>query len=236
MVCGGLAVGGVAALLVTLSRGGWLSLAGALSFLAVVGCRMRLLRVPHVIFAGILVGLLAVGVAVAYPTFYYRIFYSDQRAAEARLALFSQATMVIREAPLLGVGLGGYNHAARQELHPSFGGLSEGFRGALLKEVVHHKYAAVWAEQGVVGLVLWLGIFVAFIRRFLRVRRWCDPACAAIGLGLVAGLVGQLIFYNFEHFYTESRNNVLWIAFGVLAGLSSLNERTVAGSPLPPWS
>jgi O-antigen ligase len=227
IACAALVLGGAAVLMATLSRGGWVSFAGATAFLAVMGCRMRLLRVSHIALAGVLVGLLAAVVAVVYPTAYYRILYRDDRATEARVAMLSQAMMIIRDAPVLGVGYGGYNAAAQDALPPSFGGLSAGFRQALLKGVVHHKYALVWAEQGVVGLLLLIAVFATFVRAFVRVRLWCDPVCAVIGLGLVAGIVAQLIFYNFDHFYSDSRPNVLWIVFGLLAGLLRFNERAV---------
>src|SRR5690606_6202079 len=89
-------VGGMGAMIVSLSRGGWIALGAAILFLLFMGFRKRLVRQDQIAFF-VGVGLLgAIVTVVAFPAAYYRITQSDQRSAESRWAMTEQALLIIQ--------------------------------------------------------------------------------------------------------------------------------------------
>lgn len=223
-----LLTGGSLVLALTLSRGGWI--AGFVAAVATIGLLWRRnLISPRVVRRTALLAAAGAGLLlVAYPPVLLRIVGSDERSAESRLLMMKQALGIVREHPMLGVGLASYSRVARASVPPDFARFGSGFREALVSGVVHNGYLVFWAERGVVGLLLTLALYTVFIRAALHVRHWREPLLAVVGLGLTASLVGQLVLYNFDHFYLDSRPGVLWIVFGLLAAVLRLNDRLVS--------
>jgi len=153
-----------------------------------------------------------------------------------------QALLIIRNHPITGVGLGGYTAAAQVYIPQSFSRVNPDFQQMVRKGVVHNKYLLQAAETGIVGLVLFVFMCVTFVRACFRVRRWRDPVHFAIGMGIAAALVGQLVFFLFDHFYVDNRMLLLWITFGVAAGVirtqssgdpNNRRQRNIAPRPVP---
>lgn len=211
-------------LVVSLSRGGWLSLAAAMVFFIAAGLRQGLVKRLHVsaLLSAAVIG--AAVVAIAYPAAYLRITHNDQRSTESRFAMMDQALKIIRENPVLGVGFGGYNRAAKMTTPESFSYLSPHFQDELRKGVVHNKYLLVTAEHGLVGLALFILLLWRFVSLVFPVGKWRSQVHFALALGLTAGIVGQTIFYIFDHFYADIRPALLWVFFGLLHGLIALNH------------
>ena len=90
--------------------------------------------------------------------------------------------------------------------------------------MVHNAYLVHWAERGVIGVVVFLGLHVVHLWVGLRRRFWRDPVLAALGWGISASLVGLVINYNFDHFYLDSRPGVLWPMLGLLTALMRLGS------------
>lgn len=225
-----LTLGGTAALLVTLSRGGWISFGvGALFFVA-VGLKRGLVRHQQVVAIG-LAGVLSVAaITAAYPNIYLRITGGDHRSAESRWAMIQQALLIWRGNFIDGVGLGYYNKAAQTNIPYAYARLDPGYQEKLLQGVVHNKYMLVAAEQGTVGVVFLALLLATFVWSFLKVRRWANPVYFALGLGLASGIVAQGSFYVFDHFYADVRIYLCWFAFGLLSALLKLNAREVTRS------
>ena len=222
-----LLLAGSGALVATLSRGGWIALAVAVAFLFVAGIRMRLVRWRQLAMAAGLAVAGAVGTLIAYPSAYYRLTQSDHRSSESRFLMMKQAALVIRDAPLLGVGLAGYTRSAKHHQPTGFSAYNAEFRKKLSSGVVHNAYLAFWAERGLVGLVTVAVLYGSFLRAVLRKRRWRTPMDRAVAVGLVGGLVGQLVMYNFDHAYLDSRPGVLWLLFALLAAVMRLQEAPI---------
>lgn len=224
---GCLALAGLAgaALLVTLSRGGWIA--------AVVGCAMTLwLLVRRGLVArrtalGAVCGaaLLAVAIVVVYPQAWYRLTQSDSFSSRSRLLLMDQGWLIVQQHWLLGTGLAGYTDAAAQQQPASFALISDAYREVLLAGIVHVKYVLIWAENGLVGLLLLLGLYFGFLRRGLALRAPGDAPLEALSVGLCAGLVGQLTLYLFDHYYQDHRTPVIWVAAALLVCLPRLVRR-----------
>jgi hypothetical protein len=94
---------------------------------------------------------------------------------------------------------------------------------------VEGGYAALAVEWGVVGLALWVGWSVAWVRRQWRIVRMCRGSPAA-GTGLV--LLGWTLFFLFLHFFAGLQgfqnylaNAYFWLLSGVIAALPEASRR-----------
>jgi len=214
---------GTAMLIISLSRGGWIALGIAGIFLVVVALRRGLITRQHVtgiVVAGV-VG--SATVAAVYPAAILRITQSDQRSGESRLIMIDQALLIIRENPVVGVGFGGYNRAARQTTPESFSYVSTYFQDEIRKGVVHNKYLLVAAESGLIGLGLFLLLLWRFFSLLFPLSRWTGSFSLALALGVSSSILGQAVFFVFDHFYADIRMALLWVAFGILHALSRGN-------------
>ena len=209
-------------LLLTLSRGGWVACFVAFVVVFGLGVRRRLVTVAAVVMVAVSLVAGALAAGIVYPALYLRLTDSDERAGESRILMAEQAFLISREKPLTGIGLGGYNTLARARIPASFSRVPTDYQKELRKAVVHNKYLLVLAELGAVGLGLFLYLLYRAVRVFFMVPRWRDGFDHGLGLGLLAGIIGQLAFFHFDHFYVDVRNGLLWFAFGVLSGLVRL--------------
>jgi O-antigen ligase len=121
------------------------------------------------------------------------------------------------------VGLGGYEAAAHSATPASFSYLSTDYQIELRKEPVHNKYLLVVSESGLVGLALFLLLLWRHFRLLFPIVKWRNPAWFALALGLCSSIVGQAIFYLFDHFYVDSRMEMLWVCFAILRALAAAN-------------
>jgi O-antigen ligase len=218
-----LAFGGSIALVLTLSRGGWIAFAVAVTFMIAFSLRKGLVETRHVVAAlsGTLV-FVVLAVAIAFPAAYLRITESDSRSSEGRWAMMEQALLIVQRNPVAGVGFGGYNRAAQNNVPESFGNLGPQFQKSLLEGVVHNKYLLVASEHGLVGLALFCWVIWSHFRLISSVRTWRSRAEFALALGITAAIAGQVIFFLLDHFYLDVRIQVMWILFGVLYALIQL--------------
>ena len=215
-----LAFGALAALVMALSRGGWISFGVAMLFVLVVAWRSGLARVPQLASA-MFFGVIALAtLTIAFPAAIYRITNSDQRSGESRIAMIDQALLIISEHPVTGVGLGEYNEAAQTTIPRSFASLPLNFRATLLKGVVHNKYLLTFAELGSVGLLLWIFFLCQLILLPFAKVEWKSPFHYALVLGLSGSVVAQSVFYMFDHFSYDTRLSLLFVTAGLLVGLT----------------
>jgi O-antigen ligase len=223
-----LTLGGIVVLVLTLSRGGWIATAAALAVMVVAGARKRLVATRQVFaIVGVLACLLAL-IAIAYPAAYLRITESDQRSSESRLAMMDQALLIIQRNPVLGVGFGGYNRAAQNNIPESYSLVGTAFREQLLKGVVHNKYLLTTAEHGLIGLALFLTLLWRHLAIFFRQPVWRRGLTGAFALGATGAIAGQCVFFLFDHFYLDVRMEILWLTFGILGGLARVERHAHA--------
>jgi O-antigen ligase len=138
------------------------------------------------------------------------MFDRADATARERLAMLSAGLTLVRAQPMLGVGPGQV-----KRLYPEYAPPE-----ALRRHTshLHNTPLQIAVERGLVGLALWLWIFVVFFVRSARVLRRL-PAEAAADRALVAGsiaaiaafLVAGLFEYNFGD--TE----VLLVALSIMA-------------------
>jgi O-antigen ligase len=183
---------GLLALIVTFSRGGWLSLVISVLVLLVLAARGGRIRpaVPITLAAA-----LATTFIVFHGPISHRLNGNDRGSAASRVPLMHLAEDMIKSDPLLGVGAN--NFATRI---PDFAG-PEFSRDWIY--TVHNKYLLLWAEAGIGALLAFLWFIGSSIRRGFAASRDTDPLLAPLAAGLTAGLAGQLADMFVEPFHSR---------------------------------
>jgi O-Antigen ligase len=157
---------------------------------------------------------------------------SIRDVTSGRSARVERTVDVVRDAPVLGVGLGAQPEAS-QDLAEQSGARTSRF-------VSHTTPLTVAAELGLVGLAIYGLLLAAAIRMILLLRRRDDALALAIGAVLLALFVHALAYSGFFE------DPVTWLALGIgaayLAAPSVVRaqaaerterERAPTGHPVP---
>lgn len=126
-----------------------------------------------------------------------------------RIESFKKSLELYRAKPLLGIGPGNYGPAVK--------GYPATFEGRGW-DIVNNQYLEILAEQGIIGLGLWLlfliGILFVGIRAYLREEEGLRKTILG---GLLAALVAVLVQYNF---FSTLYIIYLWVLLGMVAALA----------------
>jgi O-antigen ligase len=203
--CGVVFVIGLVAMILSFSRTGWISLAVAV--MAVLAVTFLLGKLSPKQFMGLFVlgGVGIVVVSAFSRQIIDRMFASDPRAMLIRWELLDAAISMIRQHPLLGVGLNNFIHFLE----------NKDSLGISLPQNVHNIYALIWAETGLFAFLAFLGFVVSLFRKLLRPIRSATGVWQGIALGIGAGLLGSMIDGLTDYSY---RMNVVQTLFWFLAG------------------
>jgi O-antigen ligase len=209
---------GVIALIVTESRGGLISLGISALVLVVVVTRRGLVPVRSVI-----VGLAVVALAIVplWGTVTSRFTTNDQGSASSRLTLATLASNMIRDHPLLGVGLNNVSLNVPDYAGPEYDGT--------FVYTVHNKYLLVWSEAGLLALLAFVWFLGATIRRGWRCANAGDPQLSPLALGLTAALLGQLVHMGVDLFQSRPQVQTLWMDAALLAAMVAITDREKVG-------
>lgn len=212
---------GVPALVLTGSRGGWLTFFLSCSIVAAVTLRRRVVapRAAVRLAFGIAVLLLPLAGFVA-----QRLNEADPASARSRLPLARLAVDMIEDNPVLGVGLN--NTVLRI---PDYAGPD--YTQDWLY-VVHNKYLLVASEAGLLALAAFVWFLVKTVQCALRCLRSGDLLIAPLALSLLAGLLGSMILMSAEIFSGRAQVQGLLLIAGMLTAMAALTvQRDPARSP-----
>jgi O-antigen ligase len=228
---GKLAIGAVLAmaliaLLLTLSRSGWLAFAFAVPI--VMGLMLRDRRSRQRALAGTMIALLAgFGGALAFaPAILRRFTQSDPGAVDFRWDWMGVAWAMVRDHPLSGVGLNSFVlHLPGRTVHGGTDGLTRSF-GANWP-VVHDIYLLIWAEQGTIGFFCFLLLLAGLLRTaWANARRCADPLLFALNAGALAGLCANLLD-GFGSFFLRQMPGarLFWILAAIIVAIQVWQRR-----------
>lgn len=223
--------GALAALVLALSRAGWIAFGCSLVFIFAAGYGFGIVHKGHLVALAFIAVTFIGGISLVFPAAIYRVILSDNRSSDVRIALIDQAILIIERHPVLGVGLGAYNKAAQTAIPSSWAALLPDFRddlrqgvvhnNELRQGVVHNKYLLTLAETGPVGLILLLSFLGANLFLPFSGVAWTTLEQFALILGISAAVLAQSVFYLFEHFSYDLRIGLLYAFCGLLVGMAS---------------
>jgi putative inorganic carbon (HCO3(-)) transporter len=171
------------ALLVTFSRGGLLAMGVAAVALLVIGIRRFPELSKHVLRVAFAVGVqLAIIFALLSEKLFMRVrFFMETMEDEVRVALMVNAIEMIKDNPLVGVGLNNFPEAFyKYEV--------TGLDFEMLFPV-HNTWLLIASEQGFLGLAAFLLFMVYIFFDARRAIRSGSRLHAATAVGLAAGLI-----------------------------------------------
>jgi putative inorganic carbon (HCO3(-)) transporter len=196
---------GSIALLLTFSRGAWLSTAVSgviicfftwrrgwlslvLPFIIVVVLALMLLPFQHVIMD--------------------RLFGDDGGAAESRVPLMHLAMNIINDHQAFGVGVNNFAATIAQYATPEFAGQ--------WLYTVHNQYLLVWAETGTGGLLSFVLLLVVTLYNGWKSWKSNNRLFALVALGLTASLTGHLFHMLIDFFNMRAEIQLLWLVCALI--------------------
>ena len=218
------------------SRGAYLGLAIAGLVLIVVQAKL-ILRAKTIIIT-VAIGLLVITGAYlalvkseprALDTFIGHVLVNDATTGESvvsRVTATEQAYNIWLDHPYFGVGLGNYGPVTQ-------GNPKDVPEGGWA--IVNNEYMELLAENGVVGLVMYLAVIVlVFLRAFAAIRKQSDEFIKSVLIGLCLALFAILVQYlSFSTIYIFH----IWFLIAVISAISSFSLNPVrSGRNLPEGS
>ena len=122
-----------------------------------------------------------------------------------RTQYWHEAWLVIKDYPVLGIGLNTYSRIT-EERKITKGGYA------------HNCYLQMASETGVLGLLAFLGIiFTLYYRSCKKIHQIEDRFLYAVLMGALAGLTGFLVHIFFDTtYYSVQLGNFLWVILGII--------------------
>jgi O-antigen ligase len=212
----------------TQSRGGLIA-ASICALVALVIWRGRRLLIATLI---VLAGASTAAFFLLNPSAWSRILESNQ--GSGRVDIWTVAWRIVQNHPFVGVGFGQFPQvSSHYVLQP---GALEYINLIVEKQiVVHNLYLQLWVENGLVGLLLFLGVVVASLASGWFAARGFDAQgdteMSAMARASILALVGILAA---SFFLSDLGNSQLWLLLALGPVLAALARRQARATSLPP--
>jgi len=166
---------------------------------------------------------------------------SSTQGDDVRMTLWKLAIRVFNTSPLFGVGAGNYGVVAARILTPDE---ASSMWGHMYFRPPHMPHLQILAEEGLIGIVLWISMIVAFYRWNSRLHRkdtsaiWASSGGKELDLPLIArGLEGAMLgFLGTSIFYNQLYIHWFWSLLIISFVLSLVTRPTQLAVPPPPGS
>ena len=223
------------ALVLSASRGGYLSLVAVILFLALMSLSLRSKkaetatnsRAVQLRLVGALVLLVAMSFGAMFLTSSDELMQrfgqvqNDLGGGELaddrfdRRDLWQTTLKIMKDHPLLGVGFGAYQFA-----YPRYDQSS----GLLRVEQAHNDYLQLLADTGLLGGLVMLAFVILLFARGVAALQTRDLLQRAISLGALAGCFGIAVHSFVEFNLQVTTNAQMFLALAVLATTKSVAE------------
>jgi len=215
LIAAGAFVFGTIALMLTQSRGGWIAV--GVSCAIVIG---------YAWFRGWIPGMAPVLVIAGAAIVIYflrneilaRFLSDDSGSADSRIPLIRLAFHMIAQHPFFGVGANNFGINIQNYATPEF--------NADWLYTVHNRFVLIWAEDGIFALVAFVTFLLGALRNGWRCRRITDQALSILSVGLMAGVLGQMIHMMVDILNGRQQVQLLMIVAGLLVALVAIKRET----------
>lgn len=208
---------GIAALVLTFTRGAWSGFVLGMIVVAIIGMRSRALTGKTVLLgaaAAVIGGLLLL------PIMLVRVagdYTSEGGAAtsgmDERLGLIRIALNIIAEHPLTGIGPAGYGYQFKNYVP---GDMDQWLF------VVHNEFLLRAAEIGIPGALAFVFFLIVGFKVALRLARTGQTLIAVCALGWIGALFALVWQMNWVPWTGWSYNAMLWVMLGLMDGAQRL--------------
>ena len=220
---------GQPALVLTLSRTGWIEYAVAFILVLGLGALHPVSRLRYLHARAMVVGAAVLVVLALTPIIVQRLSDTDPTAVEYRLIWLRTAASMILDNPVFGVGLNGYVYLQLPYGQYKTPEAMTDFYGALWP-AVHNSWVLTWAEQGTLGFLLWVAVHVAVLRVGFQNLRIRDPMMHALGVGLLTGFIAIMIDGLASFFVrTEAPGRLFWISAALILAVGYWRQAQATG-------
>jgi O-antigen ligase len=194
-------------LLLTMSRGGWICFTGSMVLVFLLILRAKLITLRTLVAIAVVVVIFA-GLGLGFSDMIKsRLFGDDYGAAHGRIPLNRVAFSVIRNYPLLGVGVKNYQKVAYL-FNPNL--------ETVPYERVHNMYLLAAAETGIPGLLILLWFLGSVFLQGLRNLKTKDIFLISLNIGILGGMAALWTHWLVDHGYI-GRVAVFWVLTGLVA-------------------
>lgn len=225
---------GMPALVLTLSRAGWIDYVVAFAIVLAFGAVNSVSRHRYRSMRVIIVTITVVVAVAMSPQIIRRLYETDPSAVQYRIKWLETSKAMIVDHPVWGTGLNTYvfaqlpygEHKTPEAMSNHYG---------RFWPAVHNTWALTWSEQGTVGFVLFVWMHLSVILVALRNLKIRDPMMHALNVGLLGGFVAVMVDGMASFFIrVEAPARMFWIATALILAIGywrRANEEKVA--PLP---
>ncbi len=206
---------GIIALLLTGSRGGWISIAASMLVANTLWHYKRGSSILGTLAKSALVAAAALTLLfITSTTFRDRLLKDDHGTAEERIPLAQISLNMIQDNPLTGVGTNNYTYVMQRYDN------TRQFITKYYDYPVHNTFLLLAAEAGIPSLVLWVIIVSIFIRTAIKLFFTLEGDLSIAALGASTSIIGWCI-HNIVDLSPIYMNQPLWLMFGVVTSLSA---------------
>ena len=217
---------GIAAIILSLARGSWISLVVGLLMLFSLGW-YRLSSPERKNYFISLVGVAVLGCLVLLPLsgrIYDRLNGEDEGSALIRIPLMETAIRMIKDNPIVGVGMNGYRSSMTKYDETDI------FVSQVFPNPVHNIFAHITGEIGIPGGILFCLLIFAALFECWKAMTIHDRLLFAIGLGVMVGIIGFVISAIKEPGSLGSTRppmRTLFLMFGIILAISRIRRQNI---------
>lgn len=234
----------------TFSRSAWFSIALATLLIAAIFIKRREIS-PKAWLMGSLLAVVFVSVlAVLAQPIIERLTKGDDGATDSRVRMISLATDLAAQHPIIGVGPHGFAEAGLnlyppgqketewvplgdKAIVPPLGRIElsttivPNYQPIIVPLPVHNKYLLMLSELGVVGLVLWLAIFITLSKEVRICARSKEQLLRFTGVAGMAVILVALIYMTLDLFADDKTLQTLLFPLIVMSATYRLSKNNV---------
>lgn len=199
---------GLGGLVVTFSRGALVGISTGITSVFLIAKRNQMISKQKYITIIIIVLLIAVMLAPAV----YSFIMARHEATLARFHLYKVGLDMIRDHPLLGVGLN--NHIVLAPYYdPDV---------YIFPTPTHNHYLFIASEVGIPGLVFFLAfLFISFLRALQNVKTKAVYS-ATVSLGIVGAFIAIGMHNLVDHLSYHTNLSLVWLLAGLAAAIGRI--------------
>lgn len=208
---------GCIVLLATKSRGAWLGF-GISALCAFILFIFRAKRVHIRRFGVITVVIISllVGGTVSHDVIKKRFFIDDKGSAASRIPMMMDALEVIKNNPLIGIGLNNYVLAISKY---DITGIHKGF-----VQPVHNLFLLIAAETGIMSFFVFILFWAIILRKVYMLSKINNIKTFVLALSLFISIISFFIIHQVDSNYRPypSIQRVIWLLAGLVVSSNQI--------------